>query len=105
MNFWDKIKKLIINLMLTFTKKIKVSIKTIKKADKNEDGYISLVEILESFKDHKVVCKIINFIDKWLFMFISVPVTRLVELDEDKDGFISIAEIWKYIKNKVKNSI
>lgn len=105
MNFWDWLKKVIINLMLAFTKKIKVSIETIKKADKNEDGYISLVEILEPFKNHKVVCKIINFVNKWLFMFMSVPVARLVELDEDKDGYISIAEIWKYIKNKVKINI
>ena len=105
MNFWDWLKKVIINLMLTFTKKIKVSIKTIKKADKNEDGYISLVEILEPFKEYKVVCKIIDFIDKWLFMFVNVPVAHLVELDEDKDGYISIAEIWKYIKEKIKINI
>lgn len=105
MNFLDWLKKVIINLMLAFTKKIKVSIKTIKKADKNGDGYILMKEILEPFKDYKVVRKIIDFVDKWLFMFLSVPVARLVELDEDKDGYISIAEIWKYIKNKVKNTI
>lgn len=105
MNFWDWLKKIIINLMLVFTKKIKVSINAIEEADKNEDGYISMKEILEPFKDYKVVCKIIKFIDKWMFMFVNVPVARLVELDEDKDGFISIAEIWKYIKKEVKNNI
>lgn len=100
--FWDLLKQFFINLLITFTKKIKVSLSSIKKADKDKDGYISLVEILESFKDYKVVCKILNFIDKWLFMFMNIPVKRLVELDEDKDGFISIAEIWKYIKKAIK---
>ena len=95
-------KKFWINLLLAFTKKIYITTSKIIDLDKNKDNYISLVEILEPLKKHKVVCKIIKFVDKWLYAFINVPVDKILLLDEDGDNKITVNEIWRYIKKQIK---
>ena len=95
-------KKFWINLLLSLTKRIYISTNKIIELDKNKDEYISIVELLEPLKDHKVVCKIIKFVNKWLYAFINVPVDRILLLDEDQDDKITLNELWRYIKKQVK---
>ena len=98
MKFWIWLKQQLINLAMLFTKKIYILIEQVKKYDKNKDGFISLIELLDPFVEkYKIVAKISNFVGKYIF-FINIPLKNILSLDEDKDGKITIKEIWKYIK-------
>lgn len=98
MNFWIWLKQQLINLAVLLSKKIYISNEQVKKCDKNNDGFISLTEILEPFVEkHKVIKKIYNFINKYVY-FINIPTDKILSLDEDKDGKITVKELWNYIK-------
>ena len=102
--FWIWLKQQLINLVLLFSKKLYISTEQVKKCDKDNDDYISLIELLDPFVEkYKIVAKISDFIVKYIWI-INIPTKNILSLDEDKDGKITLNEFWKYIKTcqKVK---
>lgn len=102
MKFWIWLKKQLINLVLTFSKKVYIPTEKIVSYDKDKDGYISLIELLSPFAEkNKIIRKIYKFVGKYI-TFINVPVDKVLSLDEDKDGKITANELWNYIKSLKK---
>ena len=96
------LKKIFINFLLLFTKKIYIPTEKIKELDKDNNGNISLEEILLPFANFKIVKRILNFIIKFV-PTISIKLEKVLAIDTDKDGKITLKEFWNFIKSFKKN--
>lgn len=98
-NFLIWLKKIFINFLLLFTRKIYIPTETIKKLDKDSNGSISLEEILLPFADKfKIVKRILTFVIKYV-PTISVKLDSVLSIDTDKDNKITLKELWYFVKN------
>ena len=99
------LKKILINLSLLFTRKIYIPTETIKKLDINNDGSISLEELLLSLSDKaKIIKRILNFVIKYV-PTISVKLDSVLSIDTDKDNKLTVKELWSFLKSLRKKKV